>query len=197
VKARDNPFSVDRIERIRYRPFSGGLEDITARLDRMQYRAAIVGDEGSGKTTLLEDLREHLQSNGVATKSIFINDTNPFVRSARRRFISNLNAGDVVLLDGAEAMGRLAWTTFKRGVLNREAGLVITAHRPGLMPTLIQCSTTPALLREIVADLLSDAANLEAAFLDELYRRNSGNIRNCLRELYDLCADAPNHSSLT
>jgi hypothetical protein len=62
----------------------------------------------------------------------------------------------------------------------RAGGLVITSHRPGLLPTLFECTTSPELLAEIVGEL--SGADLEAG---ELYERHRGNVRDALRELYD------------
>jgi hypothetical protein len=55
------------------------------------------------------------------------------------------------------------------------------------LPTLIECATTPALLKEIVSDLLPGDA-VPPEILDRLYRDHQGNIRHCLRDLYDLFA---------
>jgi hypothetical protein len=49
MKARGNPFSMDRVERFRYRPIEGTWVKIMERLKGMGHRAAIVGPEGSGK----------------------------------------------------------------------------------------------------------------------------------------------------
>jgi len=188
VKARDNPFSVERIEKIRYRPLGTSFEELAERLETMNYRAAIIGPEGSGKTTLLEDLQRRLEAAGIRTKNVFVNDTNRLTRSRRRQLISELGGDEIVLLDGAGAIARLAWLGLKRGILKKAAGLVITAHRPGLLPVLIECSTTPALFRELTTDLLRRGEKVNAGFLDEIYHRHKGNIRTALRELYDTYA---------
>ncbi|MBN2269612.1 MAG: hypothetical protein JXN61_03305 [Sedimentisphaerales bacterium] len=140
-------------------PASSNLA-VATRLSEMNCRAAIIGLEGSGKTTLMENLQAHLQNAGGKTRSLFLNDNNPLTRSARKQFLSQLDADEIVFLDGAGAIGRLAWLSLKRSILKRAAGLVITAHRPGLLPTLIECKTTPALFRQIIADLLPDPAEL-------------------------------------
>jgi hypothetical protein len=95
---------------------------------------------------------------------------------------------EVVLLDGADAIRRSLWLLFRRHTIRHASGLVITSHRPGLLPTLVTCSTTPALLTEIVNELCPPNHPISPTFLDALYTRHHGNLRACLRELYDLCA---------
>ena len=62
----------------------------------------------------------------------------------------------------------------------RAGGLVITSHRPGLLPTLFECETSPELLAGIVGELAG--SEVEAG---ELWARHRGNVRDALRELYD------------
>jgi len=184
MKAKDNPFSVERVLKIRYR--GANLETLAAELERMGWLGAIVGPEGSGKTTLMEDLQAHLEKSGRKAISLFLNDGNPLTRQRRKKFIRELDAETIVFLDGAAAIGRFAWPTLKRKILKKAKGLVITAHRPVKLPTLIECATTPALLRQITADLLADSNTPNDEFLDEIYNACSGNIRLALRQLYDI-----------
>ena len=188
MKARQNPFCVDRVQTIRYRPLDVTFDEILLRLEAMQYRAAIIGPEGSGKTTLLEDLQHALQRQGVRTRTVFINDTSPLDRRTRRQLLSQLESDEIVLLDGADALGYVVWTFLKRHILTHAAGLVITTHRPGRLPTLIDCTTTPELLNTIVTELLPETRDAQADGLQQLFRHHQGNIRNCLRALYDVYA---------
>ena len=188
MKARDNPFAVERIQAIRYRPLNTTLDRILARLHELNYRAAIIGPEGSGKTTLLEDLQEMLRQKGLRANLTFVNDTSRFDSPACRRLLSELTRDTLLLLDGADLIRRSDWSLLKRHTITHAYGLVITSHRRGLLPTLIECFTTPALLKNIVADLLPQSRTVPAEFLDRLYQRHQGNLRACLRELYDLYA---------
>jgi len=188
MRARDNPFAADRLERIRYRFTGTSLAELLARLDELNYRAAITGPEGSGKTTLLEDLRQALERKGLRTKLLFVNDASPLPEAECRRFLSGLTPQDLVLLDGADAIRRSSWFLFRRHTVKHAAGLIVTSHRPGLLPTLIECTTTPALLQEIVHDLAPQTSALSPALFDALHTRHNGNLRACLRELYDLHA---------
>jgi hypothetical protein len=186
MRACDNPFNVDCVSAIRYRPFGTTFEEIFGQLDAMDYRAAIVGLEGTGKTTLLEDLQPALERRGRRTRMVFVNDTSPLDRRACHQLLSRLASDEVVLLDGADAIGYTMWLSLKRRILSHAAGLVITTHCLGRLPTLIHCTTTPELLADIVADLLPQHPDDEA--LHQLYHHHQGNIRNCLRDLYDRCA---------
>jgi hypothetical protein len=185
MKARDNPFAVERIGAIRYRPLNTTFDQLLARLHELNYRAAITGPGGSGKTTLLEDLQQVLGRKGFKTRLVFVNDTSLFESSACRQLLSDLTRDQIVLLDGADLIRRSDWSLLKRHTITHAYGLVITSHRRGLLPTLIECATTPALLREIIAELQPQDHTVPAEFLDSLYERHQGNLRACLRELYD------------
>lgn len=187
MKAKDNPFSVQHIKKIRYR--GADLDALVARFEEMTYCAAIVGPEGSGKTTLAEDLQNHLENKGFHTESIFINDSTPLTREKRKDFIQKLSKEKVVFLDGAGILGPLQWFKLRRNILKKAKGLVITAHNPGKLPTLTECKTTAALFRQITADLLDGRQLPDKELLDRIYHRCNGNIRLALRQLYDIYAD--------
>src|SRR6185436_6072846 len=68
-------------------------------------------------------------------------------------FFASLGPRDLILFDGAEQMGWFAWSRFERR--SRAAGgLVITSHRPGMLPTLLETSTTSDLLDDLVEEIL-------------------------------------------
>ncbi|MBM4026951.1 MAG: hypothetical protein FJ280_16350 [Planctomycetes bacterium] len=188
MKAKDNPFAVERVHAIRYRLQNTTFERLLVRLHDMNYRGAIVGPEGSGKTTLLEDLRQRLEQEGFKTRLIFVNDTCPLDTPACRRLLAEMTRDQIVLLDGADLIRRSDWAIMKRYTITHAYGVVITAHHPGRLPTLLECTTSPELLREIVAELLPQGHPIPAELLDSLYQRHQGNLRACLRELYDLYA---------
>ena len=185
MKARDNPFSTDRVLRIRYRPQGWTWEQLLTRLAEMNYRGAIVGPEGRGKTTLLEDLGEHLKARGQGVKHLRLTRERPkFERRALGELFRTLRGRDVILFDGAEQLGRVAWWSFLRR--SRAAGgLVITSHGAGLLPTLVECETSAELLGGILRDLHPGRAEATA---QELFARHVGNVREALREMSDLCA---------
>lgn len=189
MKARDNPFRTERVLSVRYRLRDQAWEDLLDRLKKLGYRGAIVGPKGTGKTTLLEDLEPRIIALGFNIIRLRLDDQ---ARSFPRGFLNRLFAGlterDVILFDGAEQMSRLTWHRFKRRS-KKAGGLVITSHNAGLLPTLKECATSRELLDEIIAELVG-AEN--AVFFDasrELHAKHKGNLREALREMYDICAD--------
>jgi hypothetical protein len=197
VKARDNPFGAARVlSAIRYADPAGDpgeardiVVSLLSRLDALSYRAAIVGPHGSGKTTLLEDLEPVLAQRGFRMTHIRLDAEHrrlprEWALSARR-----LEAGDIVCLDGAEQLGPIAWLWF-RWRARRAGGLIITTHRRGRLATLVTCATTAGLLDRIIQRLAPDGL-VAAPPAAELFARHRGNLRDALRELYDVYAAAP------
>jgi len=182
VRAKDNPFAVDRVLRERYRLDERGWAELLRKWERQGRRGALVGPHGSGKTTLLEDLAVRLERDGW--RLVWVRLSAEFSRLPERcdaGFFAGLGAKDVVLLDGAEQLGLLRWGIFRWRARNA-GGLVITTHRAGRLPVLRRCATTAALLRELVAALGEAVSAEEAA---RLHARHRGNVREALRELYD------------
>src|SRR5262245_14900122 len=172
MKARDNPFSSDRILSVRYRLQGLTWDQLRARLADMDYRCALVGPQGSGKTTLLEDLEPALLAIGFQTKWLRLNQSTRRLSSASwKTFLSTLEEGDIILFDGAEQLNCLAWEQFKRRSC-KAAGLIITTHKPGRLPTLLECVTHPDLLDEIVRALTSNGAPESPQLTMELFERH-------------------------
>ena len=187
--ARHNPFRTERVEQIRYRPIGWTWDTLLARLADLDYRAAIVGPQGSGKTTLLEDLTDHLHQLGYMPRFRRLDSESPELsKDTLRNLITNLTDRNIILLDGCEQLRPKAWRFFLN--LTRPArGLIVTTHHPGRLPTLVECQTSPELLAQIVHSL---AGEEYANALDpNLLQRHHGNIREALRELYDLHAAHP------
>ena len=198
MKARDNPFGATRVlAAIRYTDPAGDLDDsrqsaalLLPRLAALRYRAAIVGPHGSGKTTLLEDLEHVLAERGFRITHVRLDSENRVLprqwRAWRSPLARGLEAHDIVCLDGAEQLNPIAWMWF-RWRTRRAGGLIVTTHRPRRLPSLVVCATNAALLDRIIQRLAPDRLSA-APPAAELFRRHRGNLRNALRELYDVYA---------
>lgn len=153
------------------------------RLQAMRFRAAIVGPKGSGKTTLLEDLAQRLRLHG----HIF------FIRLSRERphlpVTPPFRRSDIVFCDGAEQLNGIGWWKLRMRTAHA-GGLIITTHRPGRLRTLIRCSTSPALLRQLTESLGSPISHSES---ERLWRDYDGNLRLAIGELYDRARVSPPH----
>lgn len=184
MRARDNPFRSERVLEVRYRP-AGSWEALLAKLESLGRRAAIVGPKGSGKTTLLEDLAPRLRAAGFGVRELRLDAETPrFAPGFLEEFFASIGSRDVILFDGAEQLGRVAWALFERRA-RAAGGLVVTSHRSGLLPTLIETSTTPELLDLLVEQILGDRAIEVRPLTPRLFEKHRGNLREALRELYD------------
>lgn len=177
MRARDNPFASHRVEALPYRlPEGLTWDELLARLAALRFRAALVGPHGRGKTTLLEELARRLTARGFRVRTVTLRQDERRIDWKRLR---GLGAEDVLLLDGAELLGRIAWLRV-RFRCRRAGGLIVTSHRPGLLPTLLECTTSPELLADLVRELTGE--ELEVG---ELFARHGGNVRMAFWEMYD------------
>jgi hypothetical protein len=135
----------------------------------------------------MEDLEPHLRARGFGVRHLRLTRERPaFDARWLRDFLAATTPRDVLLFDGAEQLSWLGWWRFRRAA-KRAGGLVITSHRAGMLPTLIQCETDADLLGGIVRDLAPGGADDSAG----LFARHRGNVREALRELYDRYAETP------
>lgn len=184
MRARDNPFASDRILTVRYKPRDWTWDQLLGRLQALNYSAAIVGPQGSGKTTLLEDLETPLRARGFVPLWVRLDREHYALSAEQRAWCAALESRDVRLLNGAEQLNWLRWRQLRR-LARRAGGMIITTHYPGPLPTLITTFTSVPLLEQIVAEL-APARNRQP--MHALFHRHSGNLRECLRELYDNAA---------
>lgn len=183
MKARDNPFAAERIEVLAFRfPSGDSWPALLARLEANEWRGAIVGPHGAGKTTLLEQLARHLAARGFRPRLLTLRAESTAADKQTLLAASALSAPDFLLLDGAEQLTTRQWLTLHVAA-QHAAGCVITQHRAGRLPTVLATETSPALLDDLTHELCG--AWLPEGEARRLFLRHHGNVRECLRELYD------------
>ena len=184
---RHNPFATrhTRPGRVIPRDGCGRPLDVAALASRVRAPGAVAieGPHGAGKSNLLTALAGHLASVGILAATVRLRSRHDgrLVSDA----VGRSPRGTVLCIDGWETLGALRaagvrWVSRRRGV-----GLLVTAHRPTGMPTLIRCATTPALLGRIVADLPDHGGLVTDADVAAAYAAHRGNLREALYDLYD------------
>lgn len=174
MRARDNPFAVDRLHALAFR---GASPAAVLSQARVRGRGAVVGPEGSGKTTLL------LEVAALVDQPVWIQ----LRREARALTAEHRGlieaATDVVFVDGADLLPLLD----RRWLATRIRARTVlgTLHAPGWLPTLVRLSTSPTLLDELVRELTGASLAARQIDRDALYRQHAGNLRAALRDLYD------------
>lgn len=189
MKPHQNPFRVERIDALGFRPQGASWSELLVGLEALRFRAAIVGADGTGKTTFLEDLARRLPLLGLrpVVRVLKPDSTRGEVREVIRA-AHQAKREAVLLIDGADHLKRLDWWRLSRAA-RRAGGLVIASHRAGLLPTLIETRTNAELLAELVRELAPGLADRLAPELPALLDRHHGNVRDALRALYDRAAD--------
>lgn len=196
MRACDNPFSTDRVLEVRYQPQDKSWDEVLHRLAALNYRAEITGAEGSGKTTMLEDLEVKLRDLGHSPVLIRLRqDDGSAAFSSVHNLLRLINEKNLLLLDGAEQLSFFVWHYLKTKT-RAFAGLVITAHTQGRLPSLIHSETSAHILEEIVEELLGDDIQHLRIPIETLFHSHQGNLRDALRQCYDFFAelDIPIHS---
>ncbi len=209
IPARANPFASDRIESLAYRFPGFQMQLLVDRLAQRQWRGAIVGRHGSGKTTLLIEIARCLQNPTEDTPSPPLSqlwfipwDVNE-QNSMWPQMADSAMSGQLLLVDGIE---RLSWSRqlklvgiwpfanrvqSPRTIESQSSGrarIIVTAHRPTGLPTLIRCQTSQPILQELVKELHPDAPTEMLKEAERLFATKRGNIRDVFWQLYDRCS---------
>lgn len=185
--AKDNPFAAGRFDAIAFRfPDGDDMDRLIDRLNDVSMRGAIVGGEGRGKTTLLDAIEDCLEASDFSVIRHSFRAGQTQIPRAMKTRIRDADSRTILLIDGAEQLALLSWHSLKWKT-RPLGGLVVTSHRGGLLPTVIQCETSTALLSELL-DELAPARPDHFPSARELLMRHEGNIRHAMFEAYDFFA---------
>lgn len=182
IRACDNPFRVDRLHQLKFRP-AGAVEAVLCAFARTSQRGAIVGPHGTGKTTLLEEIRTQLLSQQQPVTLLRLSASRRATAPAEvAEWLRKTTADHVLLLDGAEQLSAWQWFKFSRAARGF-AGVLITTHRPGRLPMLFRTFPSQAVLGDLIRELVPEIADRHSA--EQLLQKHRGNLRDALRQLYD------------
>ena len=103
MKAGENPFRTERLERVTLRlPDGVTWTGLLNRLRELKYRAAIVGPHGSGKTTFLEHLAPFLSAEGFRLRQARLDE-------GTRTFCAQFAAAGVIATGLAFVSVAMVW----------------------------------------------------------------------------------------
>jgi energy-coupling factor transporter ATP-binding protein EcfA2 len=181
-----NPFSTrfTRPGQLVYRfPRDRDVSQLCDQLQRQCWWGAIVGRHGSGKTTLLHSLQSELEHRG---RQVYRYSLHAGMRRLPALFSAGLGPGAQVVIDGYEQLR--CWTRYRieRRCRSRQAGLLVTTHRPLGVPELFSTHTSLEILQQLVQQLQQDhEVQVDSAAIKRCYDRYQGDIRETLFCLYD------------
>jgi len=189
LPARANPFRADRIEALRFRLDEPGWDALMTRFAAMRWRGVLIGPHGSGKTTLREEIEARLRADGWNVRIVVLGDECALGWRDLPVLIGHTDERTMISLDGLDRLSAWSWWRFLQAIRDR-AGILATSHVPGRLPTLRHHHTSPELLYELVQELTgrSLSTNLRD-HCTALFQRHQGDLRACLRQLYDESAD--------
>jgi energy-coupling factor transporter ATP-binding protein EcfA2 len=181
----DNPFATcwTNPGALRFR-FNNGqnAKQLVAKLAAQQWRGAIIGPHGSGKSTLLEALKSPIAAAGRSIRAISLRDGQ---RRLPRNFAatSGSDSKSVIIIDGFEQLG---WPARLQLWRRCGGGLVVTAHEPVRIPTLVRLSPDRQLVEQLIDDLCFDVSTtITYEDIAASCACHGSNVREILFDLYD------------
>jgi ATPase subunit of ABC transporter with duplicated ATPase domains len=158
-------------------------ESLLKRHEELNWCASIVGGNGTGKTTLFEQLVPHLEARGFEPVVFRLQtESGMKVKDRLPDKLREIRKPGFILLDGAEQLSTRQWLPI-RAAASEAAGFIVTVHRTSRLPVALELETSPKLLEQLVDSL--SGGKLPEGEAEVLFHRHRGNLRECLRELYD------------
>jgi energy-coupling factor transporter ATP-binding protein EcfA2 len=190
LPARANPFRADRIEALRFRFVDHDWSTVFTRFVANGRRGVLVGPHGSGKTTLREELERQLRSDGYCVRALVFGDDRRVNWAELSACLDGADQRTVLSLDGLDRIGAVTWWRLQRATRTL-GGLLATSHVRGRLPLLHHHRTDSALLMKLVGELVSPTTvELLRERCATLFQQHHGDIRACLRAMYDHVADS-------
>jgi energy-coupling factor transporter ATP-binding protein EcfA2 len=186
---RDNPFATRYVRPgcIGYRfPAGQDAAQLIIRLRRQKWWGEIVGPHGSGKSTLVETLDSELQRVGRHVVMLRFRGG----QGHRMRATPTdppWSTATQVIADGYEQLGWLGRARLRRAARHAGAGLIVTAHAPTGLPTLLHTAPDLDAVQAMVHTLLGgELCVIRDHDIAASFARHRGNVREVLFDLYDL-----------
>jgi len=185
IPAHENPFRVERIHALRYRLPGIATAEVLQRWEANGRRGALVGPHGRGKSTLLAELQPEIARAGLEVRLV---ELRQHQRALPQGALRGISPNTALLIDGAEQLPRWRWHLL-RWRARRAGGILITAHRAGLLPTIAVCTTPVDVLLDLVRELCPAATPALLDRASALHETHHGDIRQVFFALYDACAE--------
>ena len=183
-----NPFATrwTRPGRITPRDARGRPLDVVGLLDRLAGlggSGAVEGPHGSGKTTLLSALAAELEHDGRLAALVRTRSWRDVALVLQ--IVWRARPGATVCVDSWEAIGVVPGMIVRGLARWKRCGLIVTSHWSTGLPLLWRCETSTELLTQIIASLPDEGGRMGAGDIRRTFERHSGNLRECLLDLYD------------
>lgn len=184
LPARANPFRAECIETLRFRLDDAGWRQLLERFAANRWRGLLLGPHGSGKTTLREEIERRLRSDGWTVRALVI-DERGVSWSTVSKFIDGAGPRTLISIDGLDRLGGWQWWRLTQR-MRHGGGILATSHVPGRLPLLHRHHTSIDLVHDLVRELVGeDTAHAVRERCQRLFTELHGDVRACLRRLYD------------
>ncbi len=161
-------------------------ESLLGRLKENGWWGEIIAPHGSGKSTLLHAIEQQLVACGRKIDVYSLNSDKPVIDWAHQS-VKPWDATTQVIIDGYEQLSWWNAMRLQRMVKQAGAGLLVTGHKRGRLPPLIDLTPTLATAQAIVDRLLQgDHHLITENDVRDAFEGNHGNLREMLFRLYDV-----------